>query len=374
MTLRPNPWPLPGVFDRLRLTLPIVQAPMAGAQGVGLAVAVSQAGGLGSLPCAMLTEDQVAEQVAAFRAASAGPLNLNFFCHQPPSPDGAREQAWRDRLAPYYRELQIDPAAPIPASSRAPFNERFCAVVEAVRPEVVSFHFGLPDPALLARVKATGAVVFSSATTVAEAVWLEQHGCDVVIAQGAEAGGHRAIFLGDNVHTQPGLFALLPQVVDAVKLPVIAAGGIADTRGVAAALALGASAVQIGTAYLFCPEATVSAVHRTALLTARDDQTALTNLFTGRPARGLMNRVMRELGPLSDLAPAFPTAGGALAPLRAATEAQGRSDFMPLWAGQAAALGRRSAHGLDAAALTRHLGEHALACWRAQAHGPTATP
>lgn len=367
-----QPWTLPGVFERLRLALPIVQAPMAGAQGVDLAVAVSRAGGLGSLPCAMLTEAQVTEQVAAFRAACDGPLNLNFFCHQPPAPDAAREQAWRERLAPFYRELQIDPTAPIPASSRAPFDERLCAVVEAVRPEVVSFHFGLPAPALLARVKATGAAVFSSATTVAEAVWLAQRGCDAVIAQGAEAGGHRALFLGDDVHTQPGLLALLPQVVDAVQVPVIAAGGLADVRGVAAAMALGASAVQIGTAYLFCPEATVSAVHRAALQTARDDQTALTNLFTGRPARGLMNRVMRELGPLSDQAPAFPTAGGALAPLRAATEAQGRGDFMPLWAGQAVALGRRNAQGLGAGALTRRLGEQALACLRAQPPGSAA--
>jgi nitronate monooxygenase len=361
-------WPDRRALDLLHLTLPIVQAPMAGAQGVELAIAVSRAGGLGSLPCAMLTPALAAEQVAAFRAAGSGPLNLNFFCHQPPAPDVSREQAWRERLAPCYRELGIAPETPIPVSNRAPFDAAFCEVVETLRPEVVSFHFGLPAPELLARVKASGALVLSSATTVAEARWLAQHGCDAIIAQGAEAGGHRGMFLDDEVCAQPGLMALLPRVVQAVDVPVIAAGAIADGRGMAAALQLGAAAVQVGTAYLFCPEARISAPHRAALMAAGDN-TALTNVFTGRPARGVLNRAMRELGPISPLAPAFPLAGGALAPLRAAAEAQGSGDFSPLWAGQAVALARETAHGLDAAALTQRLANDAHRWLRAQPTG-----
>lgn len=355
-------------LELLNISLPIVQAPMAGAQGVELALAVSRAGGLGSLPCAMLTPAQVAAQVASFRAASSGPLNLNFFCHQPPAPDAAREQAWRAHLAPFYRELQIDPDAPIPVSNRAPFDAAWCDVVEALRPEVVSFHFGLPEAALLARVKASGARVLSSATTVKEARWLAAQGCDAVIAQGAEAGGHRGLFLDDPLDTQPGSFALLPQVVQAVGVPVIAAGGVADGRTLAAALALGASAVQVGTAYLFCPEARISAPHRAALMSAGDN-TALTNVFTGRPARGILNRAMRELGPISPLAPAFPLAGGALAPLRSAAEAVGSGDFSPLWAGQAVARARDTAHGLDATTLTQRLADDAQRWLRAQPDG-----
>ncbi len=333
------------------IDLPIIQAPMAGAQGSAMAVAVSEAGGLGSLPAALLTVDALRSELGVIHQRSSKPVNVNFFCHRPPEPDAAREAGWRRRLASYYAELGIDPAAPIPASNRAPFDDAFCAVVEEFRPEVVSFHFGLPAADLLDRVKATGARVVSSATTADEARWLEDHGADAIIAQGYEAGGHRGIFLTDDIANQPGLFALLPQVVDAVEVPVIAAGGIADARGIVAAFALGASAVQLGTAYLFTPEATITPMHREALKTAKDDGTALTNLFTGRPARGLMNRIMRETGPLSAEAPAFPTAGGALAPLKAKAEASGSADFSSLWSGQAAALGRE----MGAGDLTRAL-------------------
>lgn len=346
-------------LDLLRIRLPIIQAPMAGAQGVELAIAVGRAGGLGSLPCAMLTPAQVREQVLAFRAACDGPVNLNFFCHQPPVPDPVREAAWRERLAPVYREWGLGPDTPVPVSNRAPFDTGFCEVVEALKPEVVSFHFGLPAPALLARVKATGAVVLSSATTAAEARWLAQHGCDAIIAQGAEAGGHRGMFLDEDIARQPGTLALVPQVVDAVPVPVIAAGGIADGRGLAAALMLGASAVQVGTAYLHGPQSRIAAPHRQALATAADNSTALTNVFTGRPARGVLNRAMRELGPMAATAPAFPLAGGALAPLRAVSESQGSGDFMPLWAGQSLALAREHAQGRDAGELTRWLAEQA---------------
>jgi nitronate monooxygenase len=353
-------WPDRRILELLHIDLPIIQAPMAGPCFADMVIAVAEAGGLGSLPTATFTADQVRAELQKIRQGTRKPINLNFFCHAPATVDPARETAWRSRLAPYYRELSVDPAAPVPAANRAPFDDALCKLVEDHRPEVVSFHFGLPDAALLARVRATGAVIVSSATSVDEAIWLEAHGCDAIIAQGAEAGGHRGIFLGDpltEAATQAGTMALVPQVVDAVKLPVIAAGGIADARGIVAAFALGASAVQIGTAYLFCPEARISAPHRAALRQAKDNATALTNIFTGRPARGLVNRTMRELGPLTADAPAFPLAGNALAPLKARAEAQGSGDFGSLWSGQAARLGRE----LPAGELTRTLAAETLA-------------
>ena len=329
---------------------------MAGAMDAALAVEVAKAGGLGSLPAAMLSADQLRAQVAAFRAAVDAPINLNFFAHKPPVPNNAREHAWREALKPYYVECGIDPNAPVPASNRAPFDEAFCAVVEEVKPAVVSFHFGLPEPSLVARVKAAGCKVIASATTVAEARWLEQRGCDAIIAQGYEAGGHRGIFLSDDLATQVGTFALVPQVADAVGVPVIAAGGITDARGIVAAFALGADGVQIGTAYLASPESKILPPHR-ALLTAKTEETAVTNVMTGRPARGFINRVMREFGPISDVPPAFPLAGGALAPLHAKGQAQGSGDFSSMWAGQSAALARE----MPAAELTRTLWAEAQA-------------
>jgi nitronate monooxygenase len=306
----------------------------------------------------MLMGEQVRSEIAAFRMACPGqPLNLNFFCHQPPAPDPERDVRWKQALKAYYAEVGADFDAPTPVSNRAPFDEQSCLLVEQLRPEVVSFHFGLPHSALLQRVKATGAKVLSSATTVEEAQWLEANGCDAIIAMGYEAGGHRGMFLSDDLTSQIGTFALVPQIADAVRLPVIAAGGIGDHRGLVAALALGASAVQIGTAYLFCPEAKVSPAHRRALDTAAASDTALTNLFTGRPARGINNRIMRELGPMSELAPRFPLAGGALMPLRAITDAQGNSDFSNLWSGQALRLGRH----MPAGQLTRQIADKALA-------------
>ncbi|CRI56602.1 NAD(P)H-dependent flavin oxidoreductase [Pseudomonas sp. CCOS 191] len=344
------------ILDLLGIELPILQAPMAGATGSAMAIAVGNAGGLGALPCAMLSSEQLRGEIEAFRAACQGPLNLNFFCHQPPAPDPEQDARWKQALKPFYDEVGADFEAPTPVSNRAPFDEQSCKLVEELRPEVVSFHFGLPAPALLHRVKAAGAKVLSSATTVEEATWLEQHGCDAIIAMGYEAGGHRGMFLSNDITSQIGTFALVPQIVDAVSLPVIAAGGVADHRGLLAALALGASAVQIGTAYLFCPEAKVSPAHRRALDSAPASDTALTNLFTGRPARGINNRLMRELGPMSALAPRFPLAGGALMPLRAITDPQGNSDFSNLWSGQALRLGRP----MGAEALTREIAGEAL--------------
>src|SRR6266568_7577912 len=337
--------------ELLGIELPIIQAPMAGVQGSALAVAVSDAGGLGSLPCAMLDNEGMRRELSAIEAQTRKPYNVNFFCHAPPVPSPEREARWRAALASYYNELGIDLNAIPPGPGRAPFSFEAAEALRQFRPAVVSFHFGLPAPELLARVRALGAKIFSSATTVDEARWLEAHGVDAIIAQGLEAGGHRGIFLSDDLTTQVGTFALLPQIVQAVKLPVIAAGGIADAKGVAAALALGAAGVQLGTAYLLCPEAKTSAVHRAALRSDAAKHTALTNLFTGRPARGIVNHAMRALGPISDAAPAFPLATAAIAPLRARAESEGAGDFSPLWSGQNAG----GCKEIPAARLTREL-------------------
>ncbi|MGI9075573.1 MAG: NAD(P)H-dependent flavin oxidoreductase [Bryobacteraceae bacterium] len=351
-----NSWPDSRILKLLRIQLPIIQAPMAGAVLSDMVIAVSEAGGLGSLPCAMLSPDQMRAELTAIRRQTSRPININFFCHRPPQIDPGREAAWKQRLASYYTELGLDPEAPVPTSSRTPFDSAACDLLLEFKPQVVSFHFGLPTKDLLARVKSTGAKILSSATTVEEARWLESEGCDAIIAQGYEAGGHRGMFLDSEISTQVGTMALVPQVVDAVKVPVIAAGGIADARGILAAFALGASAVQIGTAYLFCREAKISAAHRGALKHAKDNQTVLTNVFTGRPARGIINRIVREVGPMSDLAPEFPLAAVAIAPLRSRSEAMNSDDFVPLWSGQAAHLARE----LPAGEVTRQLAADTL--------------
>jgi len=335
----------------LGIALPIIQAPMAGVQGSALALAVSNAGGLGSLPCAMLGPDALRAELATLREQTARPYNVNFFCHPSPLPDAAREAAWRQSLAPYYAELGIDPAGIAAGPGRLPFDAATADLLAEFKPPVVSFHFGLPDAALLARVRSWGAKIISSATTVEEARWLEARGVDVIVAQGLEAGGHRGIFLSDDLSTQMGTFALLPQIVRAVRVPVVAAGGITDAAGVRAALALGAAGVQVGTAYLLCPEAATSALHRAALASEAARHTALTNLYTGRPARGIMTRLMREQGPLSTVVPAFPLATAAVAPLRAKAEAAGSGDFSPLWSGQNAS----GCRPVPAAQLTREL-------------------
>jgi nitronate monooxygenase len=349
-------WPDQRIVELFGIEVPIIQAPMAGSAGSEMAAAVAEAGGLGSLACALLSAEQIRAEWAAIRRQTQRPVNLNFFCHTPPRVDAKREADWRQRLQRYYVELGLDPNQSVPAASRTPFDAAACELTIELRPEVVSFHFGLPEEKLQRKVMDAGMKIIASATSVDEARWLEDRGCDAIIAQGFEAGGHRGNFLSDDVSTQAGTMALVPQVVDAVKVPVIAAGGIADARGIVAAFALEAAAVQLGTAYLFCPEAKISAAYRAALRKSKDNQTVLTNVFTGRPARGIVNRAIRELGPMAEDAPEFPLTAGAMGPLRSKSAEAGSSDFSSFWSGQAAHLGRE----LPAGELTEQLAMEAL--------------
>ncbi len=354
-------WPDRRLLELFGVDLPIVQAPMANSTAADTAVAVAEAGGLGSFPCAGLSDDKVREGVATIRSRTRRPINLNFFCHEQPVQDVAREAAWLDRLAPYYAELGAElPKPPLKATIYR-FTDGTCAVVEELRPEVVSFHFGLPAPELVQRVKRAGCKVVCSATTRREAVFLAERGVDAIIAQGAEAGGHRGMFLETDVATQIGTFALVQQIVAAVKVPVIAAGGIGDGQGIAAAFALGAAGVQLGTAYLCCPEATTSALHRQALAEP-GRETVIADMLSGRPAREILNRFIKEQGPINPAHPAYPFATPALAPLRKAAEAMGSGDFSWFWSGQGAV----PPSGIGAAELTRKLAEQAEACLKSR--------
>jgi nitronate monooxygenase len=344
------------ILELIGIEHPILLSPMANASTAELAIAVSEAGGLGAIPCAGLSPQQMRASLEAVMRKSARPFNVNFFCHQRPSYDAAKDARWRARLSRYYEELGLEPDDGAPATPPPPFDDDAFALVEEFKPKVVSFHFGLPEKRLLARVKATDARVIGSATTVAEARWLDQHGCDAIIAQGYEAGGHRGMFLENDIATQVGGLSLIPQVVDAVRVPVIAAGGIADGRGIAASLVLGAAAVQIGSAYLLCPESGFKPIQRETLRKARDNSTALTNVLTGRPARAVVNRLTRELGFIDPQAPAFPQAAWAVAPLRKKAEEEGLTDFVYALFGQSAAMARE----VPAGELTRSLAEDAL--------------
>lgn len=317
----------------LQTNLPIIQAPMAGVQDSSLALAVAAAGGLGSVPGGMLNLEALHGELSQAITASA-PLNFNFFCHTPPRYDAGREERWREELQPYLEEFGIaDTDIPVGASRR-PFSHEVIDILELFKPEILSFHFGLPAPDLLARVKAWGATILASATTLDEARWLDQHGADVIIAQGFEAGGHRGIFLTRDLSTQVGTFSLVAQITHHLDRPVIAAGGIADARGVAAAIKAGAIAAQLGTAYLLCSETKTSQIHRAALKSDRAHQTVITNLFSGRPARGIVNRVINDIGPLNDHTPEYPLAASAISTLRRQAEQAGSGDFSPLWCGQ----------------------------------------
>lgn len=349
-------WPDRRLLDLLHLEIPIIQAPMAGADSVALARSVAETGALGSLACAFLDSSGVSNAAHALRDEINRPINLNFFCHSMLLPTLVARDGWKQKLSTYYERLGLDIEAIPESRLRMPFDEEMCEVLEKVRPEVVSFHFGLPAPVFVERVKKQGAKVLSSATSVREAVWLQDHGCDAIIVQGSEAGGHRAMFLESEVASQVGLFALLPQIADAVSVPLIAAGGIADARGIVAAFALGACGVQLGSGYLLCPEANVSPLYRQALEHSTDTSTVITNVFSGRPARGILNRYIREAGPITDRALAFPYAATLVAPLRTASEQSGSHDYMQMWAGQAAG----SAKSMPAGRLTRELAADAL--------------
>jgi nitronate monooxygenase len=351
-----NTWPDQRIQNLFGIKIPIIQAPMAGAQGAEMAIAVCRAGGLGSLPCAMLSPEEIKSEFEKIKSETKNPVNLNFFCHRSPPLNIAGALNWKKELASYYKELGIDPNENVSTFNRIPFDDKTCELVLELKPEVVSFHFGLPKSELMKKLKDAGIKIISSATTVEEAIYLEENGCDAIIAQGVEAGGHRASFLNEDIHTQVGSIVLVPQIVDAVKIPVIAAGGISEARGIAAAFALGASAVQIGTVYLFTPEAKISPVHLKALKNFKQHHTVLTNIFTGRAARGIANRMTREMGPMNDLAPVFPGAGVAMAPLRAKTEPMGSGDFIGMWSGQGAGFGRE----MGAEDLTLKLSEEAL--------------
>jgi nitronate monooxygenase len=322
------------IKDLLGIELPIIQAPMAGVQDSALTVAAASAGALGSLPCAMLSIEALRAELAAIKSQTDKPYNVNFFCHKPAVPDAKRESIWQTVLKPYFTEYGIS-AEDIPTGpGRAPFSHEVADAVEEFKPAIVSFHFGLPAADLLKRVKAWGSTVLASATTVEEAKWLEAHGADGIIAQGLEAGGHRGLFLSDDLTTQAGTFALLPQIIHTVNVPVIATGGIVDADGVRAALSFGASAVQVGTAYLLCTQAKTSQVHRAAIKSEDGRHTAITNLFSGRPARSIVNRIIREIGPINKDAPEFPLAAAAISALRNQAEKNGSGDFSPLWCGQ----------------------------------------
>ncbi len=341
------------ICDLFGISFPLIQAPMAGVQKHELAAAVSNAGGLGSIPCAMLSPSAIKEEVLAFREKTTGPLNLNFFAHTNPLLKDGELENWNEALSGYYREFDLELAAPDPTPARQPFNEEAAQLVEELKPEVISFHFGLPSEELLTRAKNTGAKIISSATTVEEAQWLESKGVDAIIAQGLEAGGHRGIFLSDDINTQVGTMSLLPQIVANVSTPVIASGGIVDALSVKAAMDVGAEGVQLGTVFLLCPESQTSDIHRQALKSDSARVTALTNVFTGRPARGIVNRIIKEQGPISPNAPQFPMATTAVTPLRSKAESMGSGDFSPLWSGQNAS----GCKEIPAADLARELTE-----------------
>lgn len=352
-------WPDRRLVQILGIENPILQAPMAGYSTLDMAIAVSEAGGLGSLASAGMSSEQVRETLKAFRVRSGRPLNVNFFAHRQARANDPVDRNWLARLSPYYEKCGLDAPQSLPSNTIPPFDEDMCRVVEEFCPRVVSFHFGLPSPALVKRVKMAGALIMSTATTVREAHWLGQSGCDIIIAQGLEAGGHRGMFLTQDMNTQVGTLALVPQIVDAFDGPVVAAGGIADGRGIAAALALGACGVQIGTAYLKTSEAKLPPLFESHADAQTEPTTVLTNVMSGHPARCLSNRVTRDLTLHHQEAPSFPKGIAALAPLRKRSENSGRYDFSPHYCGQGYALAQNS----SSRDLTKSLADQALECF-----------
>jgi len=318
-------------FRDIGVQFPLVQAPMAGAQDEELAIAVAQAGGVGSIPCAALTPKEVHTSATRFKNATDGPLSLNFFCHTAPNFNPKREALWLNELQGYYDELALAPEYPMSGTPR-PLDADMVDVVCDIKPAIASFHFGLPAVEYIDRIRSTGAKIVATATTIAEAIFLEENGCDAVIAQSESAGGHQGSFLSINTSTRLSTMDLVPQIAAAVSIPVIAAGGVADTSGIRAVMASGASGVQIGTRFLKSPESKITAIHRNILESDDIRPTEITNVFTGRPARGFVNKLVREIGPMNPNVQAYPLAIPALGPLKSATT--GSEDFISLWAGE----------------------------------------
>jgi nitronate monooxygenase len=328
-------WPSNALTERLNLQWPILQAPMGSASTPALAAAVTNAGGLGGLGMWGRSAEQAARRIAGFRQQSGGSLNVNYPIWPDPRCAPETAEAMRSHLRPVFNAHGLD-AVPEPRGEVSDVGPDQVALLLDTKPEVASFHFGLPDPEAIEALKSAGIFIMSSATTVAEARLLEKQGCDAIIAQGTEAGGHRATFTGVEIGSQPGLFALLPQIVNAVGVPVIAAGGIADGRTAAAALMLGASAVQLGTAFLHCEEAEIRDAHRAALAEANDACTVVTDVISGRPCRYIRNRMIDDLL-ASGLRPLpVPAQQSLTQPLAAS----GDREWTALTSGQSAALSR----------------------------------
>ena len=337
------------VCSTLGIEKPIIQAPMAGVQNWELAVAVSEAGGLGSIPCGMLTKEQILSEINSFQSHSKKPYNLNFFCHEMPAIDHVALRDWEEALEEHYQTLSIKYPEGV-SGLRLPFDKGIVDILEEYKPPVMSFHFGLPSSELVTRIKSWGTVIISSATIVEEGVWLQENGADIVIAQGCEAGGHRAMFMTSDPSTQIPTAELVISLQKVLTVPVIAAGGIVSNNCIKEMMALGASGVQIGTSYLLCDEARTSSLHREAIK-CESSETALTNIFSGRLARGITNKIMKQLNFITDKAPQFPYASIAIAPLRSKAESLKSSDFSPRWAG----VNRSGCQEISAKALTAEL-------------------
>ncbi|MEP4194402.1 MAG: nitronate monooxygenase [Aliishimia sp.] len=318
-------------FEQIAAKIPLIQAPMAGAQDEKLAIAVAGEGAVGSIACARLKPDELLASAQKFQSQASGPLNLNFFCHDVVLRDPSREVLWHQELNRYYNEFSLPQTYPETVPVHA-LDERMVEVVCRLKPAIVSFHFGLPDKTYVDRIRATGSKIIASATTLEEAIYLEAQGCDAVIAQGREAGGHQGVFLQPDQDVRFSTTELIEQMVSVLRIPIIAAGGIADANLIRKMMNLGAAGVQVGTRFLKSPESTITSTHRAILEGEEIRKTAITNVFTGRPARGFVNRIMKDVGPMNPHAQVFPFASSALAPIATATK--GSEDFVSLWAGQ----------------------------------------
>lgn len=348
---------------RLGLSLPLLQAPMAGAAAPELGIAVSEAGGLGALSVAMASPAQIAEQVALFRSQSTRPFNLNLFAYEPQAASAEQLARLHARLAPIRAELGL-PQPTGPLKLPPDLDAQYQAAIDA-RPPVFSFTFGIPRREHLDELRRRGAFLIGTATTVEEALALQDAGVDALCAQGSEAGGHRGTFIGRAEDALIGTIALVPLIAARVKLPVVAAGGIMDGAGLAAALALGAQAAQLGTAFLATPEAKLSPLHLRALRSPEAARTRVTRAFSGRAARGIVNRLMEHLDAHPDELLPYPLQGAAIRDVRAAAAAQQRAELQQLWAGQ----GAPRIRAMPARELVRALAEEAEAATR---RGPGA--